>query len=153
IVSTALWRHHATPPATSAATSFALPGSRASTPDEAKTIAGTTIAVTIATGTCLSARARSGGISRREKNAMNDRREAEVVAPNAKITSQIGRCLSMRALRFVADHPGKDAQQPCPADRKMQRHRVERYNGDRGYDENQKRNAIPQQWHQYCNEA
>src|SRR2546430_15643295 len=131
IVSTALCRHHAPAPATSAAMSLALPGSTRSTPGVMNTTAGTTIAVSIATGTCLSASASSGGMSRRANNAMKDSRAVYVIAPTAKISSQIVSSLLMRAYRLVGEHARGDAEQPAAEQRQSQRHRVESDDGDR----------------------
>src|SRR5881296_1212827 len=153
MVSTALCRHHATAPATSAAISFALPGSRRSSPGVMKTTAGTTIAVTIATGTCLSARASSGGISRRANKAMNDSRAVYVSAPTAKIRSQMVSSLSTFACHFVAEDSGGDSQQATADHRQPQRHRVEGDDGDGGDREDENRDPVAKQRNQHRDET
>ena len=55
---------------------FGFPRSSLSTLAGMNTTAGTTIAVTIAVGTCFRASASNGGISRRAKSAMKDNRAA-----------------------------------------------------------------------------
>src|SRR5271170_7820970 len=111
MVSKVLCRHHATPPATSAAISLALPGSMRRIPRGMKTTAGTTIAVNIATGTCLSPSARSGGMSRRANRAMKDNRAAYVIAPTAKVNNQIVSSLFMTGHNPVAEHTHGDREQ------------------------------------------
>src|SRR2546428_6752576 len=153
MVGTALWRHHATAPATSAAISFALAGSMRSSPGAMNTTAGTTIAVSIATGTCLSASASSGGISRRAKNAMNDRRAAYVIAPTAKISNQIVSCLLTRVQHLVADDSGHDPEQAAADHRQPQRHRVEDDDRDGRHREDEQRNTVAQQRRQHRQET
>src|SRR5262244_1829328 len=72
--------HHATAPATSAATSLAFPGPSSRAPGETKAIDGTMIAVTIATGTCFSASASHAGIAPCEQR---DERHARRVGDRA----------------------------------------------------------------------
>ena len=81
IVSTVFRCHHATAAAASPASSFRLPASIRATPGSTKISAGITIAVSIAAGTCLSARASSGGISRRAKPG--DERQPRAVVERA----------------------------------------------------------------------
>src|SRR6266568_5508448 len=149
MVSTALCLHQATPPATSAAITLALPGSMRSIPGAMNTTAGTTIAVSIATGTCLSAWARSGGMSRFAKSAMNDSRAVYVIAPTAKISNQIVSSLSTLAHHLVTEHAGRNTQQPGADHRQSQRHRVERDDRDRRDRKDQNRNVIPKERHQH----
>src|SRR5438445_10345540 len=153
MVSTALCRHHATAPATRAAISFALPASRRSSPGIVKTTAGTTIAVTIATGTCLSACASRGGISRRANKAMNDSRAVYVTAPTAKIRSQIVSSLSTFGSHLVAEDSRGDSQQAAADHRQPQRHRIERDDGDGRNREDKNRDPVAQQRHQHRKEA
>ncbi len=66
--------NHATTAASTAAATFGV--ARSVARPCASTTIGTMSAVSIAAGTYRSARASSGGIARRAKNAMNDRRDA-----------------------------------------------------------------------------
>src|SRR5438034_4570099 len=118
-----------------------------------KTTAGTTIAVTIATGTCLSACASSGGISRRANKAMNDSRATYVTAPTAKIRSQMVSSLSTLACPSVAEDAGSDPQQAAADHRQPQRHRVEGDDGDGGNREDENRDPVAKQRNQHGDET
>src|SRR5271156_7042165 len=142
MVSTALCRHQATIAATSAAMSLALPGLSHRTPGGMNTTAGTTIAVSIATGTCLSPSARSGGISRRANKAMNDSRAEYVIAPTAKIKSQMVSSLVMPGHDLVAEHSRGDREQAAADQREPQRNRIERNYRNRRDHEHQHRDPI-----------
>src|SRR5450631_1402657 len=103
IVSTVFLRHHATRPATTAATSLALPAVRSSAPGTMNTTAGTAIAVNIAAGTWRNARDNKGGMSLRANHAMNDTRETKLRMPTTSVTIQIVSVLSTTRQPLVAD--------------------------------------------------
>src|SRR6185503_8676189 len=153
MVNSVLRQRQATTPATSAAISLTLPAPRASSPGAANTIAGTTIAVSIAAGTWRKARASSGGISRRANSAMNDRRVPKLIAPTTTINDQIRTWLVSRLdLRRraapenpVGDDPGHDAGQTGANHRQAHRHRVERDGRDgRDREHDQRRSVVKQ---------
>src|SRR5271165_1638998 len=153
IVSTVFCRHQAMTPATSAATSLALLTSMRKSPGDVKTTAGTTITVSIATGTCLSASASSGGMSRRANKAMNDSLAEYVIAPTAKVSSQIVCSLFMCGHNLVTEHARTDRDQAAANQRQPQRNRIERNHRDRRDYKHQHGDTVAQQWHQHREEA
>src|SRR5450631_2218560 len=153
IVSTVFLRHHATRPATTAATSLALPALRSSVPGAMNTTAGTAIAVSIAAGTWRKARDNKGGMSLRANHAMNDTREAKLRTPTTSVTRQIVSVLSTARQPLVGNDAARDCNQPRTDQRQAHRQRVERDDRNGCHHEHGDRDPVAQQRREYRDEA
>src|SRR5258706_899136 len=153
IVSTVFLRPHATRPATTAATSLALPAVRSSAPGARNTTAGTAIAVIIATGTWRNARVSRGGMSLRANHAINDTRDTKLRMPTTSVTIQIVSVLSTARQPLVGNDATGDREQSGANQREAHRQCIERDHRDGRDNEHDDCDPIEQQRREYRDEA